>query len=118
MDHREFIQIGGVSCLAITLPRVLRTLWTSPQSVLTTNIASSNILASDYPSMEVQVSSDTVLGSPLSIMLSEKIDLLLNNQLSVPTSDHGHGIRLRNAMDRVAGLTREAIFSRMRISHA
>ena len=109
MDRRKFIQMGGVSCLAGALPPALFASLNAPSSTLTTSVARSNILGSNYPDTEVWGFNGTVPGSPLRITLGDRVDLLVDNQLSVPTSVHWHGIRLPNAMDGVAGLTQEAI---------
>ncbi|WP_170475732.1 multicopper oxidase family protein [Ruegeria arenilitoris] len=51
----------------------------------------------------------SVPGTPIRVEQGARVQRMVDNQLSVPTSVHWHGIRIDNAMDGVPGVTQEAI---------
>ncbi len=109
MDRRTFLNLGGMTFLASAMPKTLFASQTSTPSVLTAEVTHTNILGSGYPGTDVWSFNAGIPGPALRIPLGQRVDVRLDNRLSVPTSVHWHGIRLPNAMDGVAGLTQKAV---------
>lgn len=109
MDRRHFLQLSGAACLVGTVPQALLASPTSASVSLTTKASKTNIAGSDYPATAVWSFNGQVPGVPLRVHRGDTLDVVVSNELEVPTSVHWHGIRLPNAMDGVSGLTQEAI---------
>jgi len=109
MDRRLFLQSGGFTCLAAALPRSLLASIAAKPLTLTAKPTQTSIVGPDYPMTDVWSFNGQVPGVPLRIAHGQTVSVLVNNELSVPTSVHWHGIRLPNSMDGVAGLTQAAI---------
>jgi FtsP/CotA-like multicopper oxidase with cupredoxin domain len=62
-----------------------------------------------HPATQVWCYSDRVPGPEIRVSQGQPIRIVVHNQLPEETTVHWHGIRLRNAMDGVPGLTQPAI---------
>jgi FtsP/CotA-like multicopper oxidase with cupredoxin domain len=63
----------------------------------------------DYPKTEIWGFNGSVPGPTLRTSKGSFISKTLRNRISQPTSVHWHGIRIRNSMDGVPGLTQEPV---------
>jgi FtsP/CotA-like multicopper oxidase with cupredoxin domain len=109
MDRRSFLQSTGAACFTGALPLSLFALAEPKPLSIMARVAHTNIVGPDFPDTEVWSFNGQVPGVSLRLPLGQPLDVLIENELTVPTAVHWHGIRLPNAMDGVAGLTQTAI---------
>jgi FtsP/CotA-like multicopper oxidase with cupredoxin domain len=103
LTRRGFLAAAGVTTLVPSLLRASR------RDVLVASTSPAQIAPDGYPATEVYSYDGQFPGPLIKAGQGERIQKLLKNTLSVPTSVHWHGIRIENAMDGVAGLTQKAV---------
>ncbi len=109
MDKRSFLQWVGATTVAGWLPRVKAKSTIHPSVELTTRPGKVKLVGPAFPATDVWGFNGQVPGAPLRIRHGNALDVIVKNELTVPTAVHWHGIRLPNAMDGVAGLTQAPI---------
>src|SRR2546427_9829705 len=67
------------------------------------------LLGTGHPATAVWAYSGTVSGKVLRLPQGEPFRAVVENRLSEPTTEHWHGVRLRNAMEGVPNLTQAAM---------
>lgn len=105
LSRRHALQ--GLIALATlpALPRMAR----ATAHRLTLAPASQQIAPPNYPATDLWCVNGTMPGETLRLKQGARLLAEVENRLSQPTSLHWHGIRIKNAMDGVPGVTQDPI---------
>lgn len=107
--RRDFLAGSAVACGSLALvPAVLKAAAGSP-IVLDATTASAQLLDAGEPRTPIWGYNGLVPGPLIRVKPGEQVRVRLRNSLAEATTIHWHGIRNRNDMDGVPGLTQEPV---------
>ncbi|SVB93418.1 uncharacterized protein METZ01_LOCUS246272, partial [marine metagenome] len=110
VSRREFIKGVGV-VMGITAIPIRTRAYTSADLTLTATASSNPIFAKAKPDVltELWTFNHVSPGPMLRFKLGTQVKIYLHNTLPQETSIHWHGVRLKNEMDGVVGLTQPGV---------
>lgn len=103
-NRRDFLIGGAASAVAPAMPFAQ-----ASQDTMTARAAHVQLLPEKYGQTQIWGFDGMTPGKEIRVSQGRQIRRRLTNELPDATSVHWHGIRIRNAMDGVAGLTQKAI---------
>lgn len=107
-SRRKILKIGGAAGLvAMTPARLLAENASVP--TLIARESSVQLAPPNYPKTEIWGYNGSMPGPVIRVAQGERVTRRLVNELPQATSLHWHGVRIKNSMDGVAGLTQEPV---------
>lgn len=106
LNRRMLLASAGATIAAAAAP--WPTCAAAPQT-LTAKPSVAKLMGADGPETPIWGYDGRAPGPTLRMIQGQKSHFQLVNALPQPTTIHGHGVRIDNAMDGVAGLTQEAV---------
>jgi len=106
ITRRQFHKTALAAVAAATLPTFAGA---NTAPVLRAREGSARLAPSEYPETRIWGYGGSVPGPVLRARRGERMIQRLRNDLPQATSVHWHGIRIKNEMDGVAGMTQSAV---------
>jgi FtsP/CotA-like multicopper oxidase with cupredoxin domain len=100
---------GSVAVGATLVPRALRAAAGADGIQLTAAPGRAAIAGSDHPETAIWCYNGTLPGPEIRLRQSERLRVVVENQLKQDTTIHWHGVRVPNAMDGAPDLTQPSI---------
>jgi Multicopper oxidase len=108
-SRRSFLLASAGLALATSLRPALAPAADIHDYRISAGAARASLIGGKYPETDVWAYNGAVPGPTLRVRQGEPVRIAVENRLDQDTTVHGHGIRLRNAMDGVPGLTQPPI---------
>ncbi len=105
--HRRTLLKGAVA--TVIMPAFTRA--STSEILLRAKPASVQLVDADHPQTQIWGYNGGVPGPQIRAVQGDQIALRLSNDLVQPTSVHWHGLRVKNSMDGVPGITQKAVLT-------
>lgn len=108
LNRRTFVKAGLASIAIASMPKLVMAIPEDNVFHLTAK-KTNHSLVSGADNSELWTFNGIVSGPEIRVVKDSEITVVFKNELDEPTSIHWHGIRIKNDMDGVSGLTQDAV---------
>ena len=109
INRRQFFQSAGALAASFGLPNLVLAKTATNELELRAKTTDFALPGEPYRASKLWLYDGALPGPEIRIRKGETVRINFVNELDEPTSIHWHGIRIKNAMDGVAGLTQEPV---------